>query len=69
MEIKQFDDWVIWEGAAEGGGRSEKEWLQSADGQIGLFKYPKSKNTSEFVSDINGACPQCGQLKLKKPVN
>ncbi|SEB07747.1 hypothetical protein SAMN02910384_03345 [Pseudobutyrivibrio sp. ACV-2] len=55
MEIKQFDDWVIWEGAAEGGGRSEKEWLQSADGQIGLFKYPKSKNTSEFVSDINGA--------------
>lgn len=37
MEFKNFDDWSPYEGFAEGSGRSEKIWLQSQDGKIGLF--------------------------------
>ncbi|WP_405376541.1 hypothetical protein [Pseudobutyrivibrio sp.] len=51
MKICNFDDWEIWDGASEGTGRSEKEWLRSAEGQVGLFKYPKSNETTEYISE------------------
>ncbi len=43
-------------GVSAGSGRSEKQWLQSPDGEIGLFKYPKvdpvsSTITTEYVSE------------------
>lgn len=41
FEAKSFDDWEEYKGFPEGSGRSEKLWLQSPDGKIGLFKYPK----------------------------
>ena len=54
VEIYNFDSWLPYDGFAEGSGRSEKIWLQSPEGQIGLFKYPKSENeghTSEHISE------------------
>lgn len=39
--VKDFSNWIPYEGFAEGSGRSEKLWLQSEEGIIGLFKYPK----------------------------
>ncbi len=41
FNIVDFSDWKPYDGASEGSGRSEKEWLISEDGTIGLFKYPK----------------------------
>lgn len=53
--VRKFDDWKIYDGAAEGSGRSEKVWLQSNDGRIGLFKYPKldshNHTTYEHISE------------------
>ncbi len=56
VEIVNFDTWLPYEGFAAGSGRSEKIWLQSEDGKIGLFKYPKidpdtGSITSEHVSE------------------
>lgn len=57
--IKNFDEWNIYEGAAEGSGRSEKIWLEK-DGIIGLFKFPKqfiqnsnkiTETTKEYLSE------------------
>lgn len=56
ITIKNFDSWKTYEGAYEGSGRSEKIWLISADGNIGLFKFPKidpstAQETTEHVSE------------------
>lgn len=41
IELQDFTAWKLYDGAPEGSGRSEKEWLISENGEIGLFKYPK----------------------------
>ena len=51
-----YSDWKVYNGASEGSGRSEKIWLQSLDGKIGLFKFPKIDpvdeiETTEHVSE------------------
>lgn len=56
VELYDFTSWNIYEGLSEGSGRSEKVWLQSKDGQIGLFKFPKinpagDKETTEHISE------------------
>lgn len=56
FEIINFDSWKVYDGASEGSGRSEKIWLISDSGEIGLFKYPKidptdQKETTEHVSE------------------
>lgn len=56
FEVIDFSDWQVYDGASEGSGRSEKEWLISSDGTIGLFKYPKIDpsvecETTEHVSE------------------
>ena len=57
-EVKIFDffGWIPYEGFSAGSGRSEKQWLQSKEGDIGLFKYPKFNPrtlevTTEYVSE------------------
>lgn len=55
-DIIDFSSWKEYEGFPEGSGRSEKQWLQSLDGKIGLFKWPKfdlqtGKITYEHVSE------------------
>ena len=42
IPVQDYSDWNIYDGASEGSGRSEKIWLTSDDGNIGLFKFPKS---------------------------
>lgn len=56
IEIIDYSDWKEYDGAAEGSGRSEKIWLKSSEGEIGLFKFPKidpvdKKETTEHVSE------------------
>lgn len=56
IDIKDFSKWTPYEGFAEGSGRSEKIWLKSPNGQIGLFKFPKIDpadhvETTEYVSE------------------
>lgn len=56
FEIIDFSSWKEYEGAAEGSGRSEKKWLISDDGHIGLFKFPKidpvtKRETTEHISE------------------
>lgn len=63
--IIDYTDWQPYEGLAAGSGRSEKEWLISDDGRIGLFKYPKidpatNSVTTEHISEHMAA--QIGNL-------
>lgn len=56
FEVINFDSWKVFDGASEGSGRSEKIWLISDTGEIGLFKYPKidpqdQKETTEHISE------------------
>lgn len=56
VKIKDYSNWNVYDGASEGSGRSEKVWLMSADGNIGLFKYPKidptkHRETTEHISE------------------
>ena len=56
FNIVDFSCWREYDGFAEGSGRSEKIWLISDSGKIGLFKYPKidpedGKETTEHVSE------------------
>lgn len=58
MMIKIFDysDWIEYEGQFAGSGRGEKIWLESAKGEVGLFKYPKvdpqtKQETTEHASE------------------
>lgn len=40
--MKDFSHWKEYEGASEGSGRSEKQWLINPDtAQTGLFKYKR----------------------------
>lgn len=60
VDIVDFSTWQPYEGAAEGSGMSEKQWLVSSTGQIGLFKYPKmdpisKRTTFEHVSEHLGS--------------
>ena len=50
VEIVDFSSWKPYEGNAEGSGRSEKQWLISDDGQIGLFKFPKEDPSSGLTT-------------------
>lgn len=50
IDVVDFSKWDTYDGNAEGSGRSEKEWL-SLDGKMGLFKYPKSEETTEHISE------------------
>jgi hypothetical protein len=50
--IKNFNSWKEYEGSSEGSGRSEKIWLVNPlNGDIGLFKFPKTEHTSEHLSE------------------
>ena len=56
IEKIDFSSWNEYDGFAEGSGRSEKLWLKSDDGKIGLFKFPKidpvsQKETTEHISE------------------
>ena len=56
VQTIDFSDWLPYNGFAEGSGRSEKLWLQSQAGEIGLFKFPKVnpetlETTTEYVSE------------------
>jgi hypothetical protein len=50
--IFDFSSWLEYKGASEGSGRSEKIWLENPEnGDIGLFKFTKSKYTTEHLSE------------------
>jgi hypothetical protein len=50
--MKDFSSWIVYNGASEGSGRSEKVWLQNPDSEeIGLFKYAKTKKTTDNFSE------------------
>ncbi len=50
--MKHFDNWEKYEDASEGSGRSKKIWLINPENsKIGLFKYPKEKDTKECISE------------------
>ena len=50
--MKDFSYWQVYEGAAEGSGRSEKLWLINPDnGKIGLFKFKKDIFTTDHISE------------------
>lgn len=50
--MKDFSHWKEYEGASEGSGRSEKQWLIDPDtGQTGLFKYKKDVDTTDHASE------------------
>ena len=50
--MKDFSYWQVYEGAAEGSGRSEKIWLINPDtGMIGLFKFKKDFSTTDHISE------------------
>ncbi len=50
--VIDYSQWDIYEGASEGSGRSEKEWLINKDtNEIGLFKFPKTDKTTEHISE------------------
>ena len=51
MKIRVFDNWKEYTGASEGSGRSRKIWLNGPDGEIGLFKFNKSNETKENISE------------------
>ena len=56
FEVLNFDLWQVYDGASEGSGRSEKVWLVSDTGDIGLFKFPKidpadQRETTEHISE------------------
>ena len=50
--LKDYSEWEVYEGASEGSGRSDKEWLRHPiSKEIGLFKFTKTENTTENVSE------------------
>lgn len=56
IETVDYSNWIPYDGFSPGSGRSEKQWLQSRDGEIGLFKFPKvnpatSTISTEYVSE------------------
>ena len=62
--MKDFSNWIEFEGASEGSGRSEKVWLiNPEDKQTGLFKFKKDK-VKDAMED--GFTPLVGFTKLDK---
>ncbi len=56
FDIKDFSNWKMCDGFPEGSGRSEKRWIKSDEGAVGLFKWPKidpdtRSNTFEHISE------------------
>ena len=56
LDLIDFSCWNVYDGASEGSGRSEKIWLKSENGSMGLFKFPKinpsdNKETTEHISE------------------
>jgi hypothetical protein len=50
--LVDYSHWNIYEGASEGSGRSDKEWLIKPDTKdVGLFKFTKTDKTTEHVSE------------------
>ena len=50
--VVNYSHWHIYEGASEGSGRSDKEWLINQDNkEIGLFKFTKTDKTTEHISE------------------
>lgn len=50
--ITDFSSWLEYPGASEGSGRSEKIWLVNPNNSVvGLFKFTKSANTMEHLSE------------------
>ncbi|MFT5873888.1 MAG: hypothetical protein ACI8WT_002840 [Clostridium sp.] len=50
--LVDYSNWDIYDGASEGSGRSDKDWLiNNETKEIGLFKYTKSDKTTEHVSE------------------
>ena len=50
VEILDCTSWQPYRGIPEGSGRSEKQWLVSDDGRIGLFKFPRVDPVSHSVT-------------------
>ena len=44
---KNFNQWDICGRFSDGSGRSEKQWIENKNCEIGLFKFPKSEYTTE----------------------
>ncbi len=71
--INDFSCWSVYEGASEGSGRSEKEWLINHElEETGLFKFTKSEQTTEHISEKLAedlACLigiECAKIKIGK---
>lgn len=50
IELVDYSDWEEYDGFAEGSGCSEKVWLESTEGKIGLFKFPKVHTENDCVT-------------------
>lgn len=50
VSVFDYSSWKPYEGISEGSGRSEKMWLRSEDGQIGLFKFPKTDPVTHLTT-------------------
>ncbi|MGG7153583.1 HipA domain-containing protein, partial [Clostridium neonatale] len=51
-KIVDYTNWQEYEGASEGSGRSDKVWLiNKITNEIGLFKFTKSHETTEHISE------------------
>lgn len=47
-----FLDWNTYDGFSEGSGTSSQQWIVSKNGdRIGLFKFPKSLDTTDHISE------------------
>lgn len=60
-----YSTWNLYDGFSEGSGRSEKNWLQSEEGTIGLFKYPKidpASNTTTYEHVSEHIAHQLGNI-------
>lgn len=73
ININDFSQWKVYEGASEGSGRSEKVWLiNEQTNEIGLFKFTKSDKTTEHVSeklasDLAGLLGlECAKIEIGK---
>ena len=49
---KNFNDWCRYDGFSEGSGSSEQWWIVNKEtNEIGLFKFPKSPETTDHISE------------------
>ena len=52
IPVQDYSDWNIYDGASEGSGRSEKIWLISDDGNIGLFKAIPHRKVGAILPEV-----------------